>query len=105
MEKKRKFSGPELCKYEAHEVVKLLKNGDVSSVELLDAATKRISQTGKIINATTTVCEERARTAAKSLDSTEDSHDGWLAGLPITIKDLKMVAGVRTTYGLSLIHI
>jgi amidase len=99
MEKKRKFSGPELCKYEAHEVVKLLKNGDVSSVELLDAATKRISQTGKIINATTTVCEERARTAAKSLDSTEDSHDGWLAGLPITIKDLKMVAGVRTTYG------
>ena len=99
MEKKRKFSGPELCKYEAHEVVKFLKNGDVSSVELLDAATKRISQTGKIINATTTVCEERARTAAKSLDSTEDSHDGWLAGLPITIKDLKMVAGVRTTYG------
>ena len=54
MEKKRKFSGSELCKYEAHEVVKLLKNGDVSSGELLDAASKRISQTGKIINATTT---------------------------------------------------
>ena len=99
MEKKRKFSGSELCKYEAHEAVKLLKNGDVSSGELLDAATKRISQTGKIINATTTLCEERARTAAKFLDNTEDSHDGWLAGLPITIKDLKMVAGVRTTYG------
>ena len=99
MENKRKFSGPELCKYEAHEVVKLLKNGDVSSSELLDAATKRISQTGKIINATITLCEERARTAAKFLDRTEDSHDGWLAGLPITIKDLKMVAGVCTTYG------
>jgi amidase len=99
MEKKIKFSGPELCKYEAHEVVKLLKNGDVSSGELLDAATKRISQTGKVINATPTLCEERARMAARSLESSKDSHDGWLAGLPITIKDLNIVAGVRTTYG------
>ena len=99
MGKKRNFTGPELCKYEAHEVVKLLKNGDVSPGELLDAATKRISQTGRLINATPTLCEDRARTAAKSLDSGLDSHDGWLAGLPITIKDLNMVAGVRTTYG------
>mgnify|MGYP005711188929 FL=1 len=99
MEKKRNFTGPELCKYEAHEVVKLLKNGEVSPGELLDAATKRISQTGRLINATPTLCEDRARTAAKSLDSGPDSHDGWLAGLPITIKDLNMVAGVRTTYG------
>ena len=99
MGKKRNFTGPELCKYEAHEVVKLLKNGDVSPGELLDAATKRISQTGRLINATPTLCEDRARTAAKSLDSGPDSHDGWLAGLPITIKDLNMVAGVRTTYG------
>ena len=99
MEKKRNFTGPELCKYEANEVVKLLKNGDVSPGELLDAATKRISQTGGLINATPTLCEDRARTAAKSLDSGPESHDGWLAGLPITIKDLNMVAGVRTTYG------
>ena len=26
-------------------------------------------------------------------------HPGWLAGLPVTIKDLTDVAGVRTTYG------
>ena len=32
------FSGPELCRLEAHEVVALLKKGEVSPEELLDAA-------------------------------------------------------------------
>jgi amidase len=91
------FSGPELCGLEAHRVVKILKAGQVSPAELLEAAVQRISQTGPAINATPTLCATRARKAV--LDPQESGHAGWLAGLPISIKDLNAVAGVRTTYG------
>ena len=93
------FSGPDLCCYEAHEVVEMLQSGEVSPTELIDAALKRVSQTGPLINATPTICEERARTSVASLYKKEWDHPGWLGGLPITIKDLNDVADVRTTYG------
>ena len=55
------------------------------------------------VNALPTLCLERAREHAKRL---MDGHGrgaevepGWLAGLPVAIKDLTDVAGVRTTYG------
>ena len=97
MNTKLNFSGPELCGLEAHQVVAMLKAGDVSSADLLDAATQRISKTGPVINATPTLCEARARGAV--LNPREVGHAGWLAGLPISIKDLNEVAGVLTTYG------
>ena len=37
--------------------------------------------------------------AGAVLDIEESGHADWLAGLPISIKDLNAVAGVRTTYG------
>src|SRR5262249_60830360 len=40
----------------------------------------------------------RARDAAKPLPANSDDP-GWLAGLPVIIKDTADVAGVRTTYG------
>ena len=50
------FTGPELCKFEAHEVVALLKAREISSSDLIDAALTRIAQTGPLINATPTLC-------------------------------------------------
>lgn len=97
MKRSPNFSGPELCRLEAHTVVSMLKAGHVSIPELIDAATLRISKTGPLINATPTICKERALAAIVNLD--ESSHTGWLAGLPILIKDLNSVAGVRTTFG------
>lgn len=91
------FTGPELCKFEAHEVVALLKAREISSSDLIDAALTRIAQTGPLINATPTLCEARAR--AVDLSSRDSTPAGWLAGLPITIKDLNAVADVRTTFG------
>ncbi|MEW2915115.1 amidase family protein [Leisingera sp. JC11] len=93
------FTGPELCRLEAHEVVTLLKKGEVSSRELLDAAFERIEAVRPSINATTVTCKERAYEAVDNLDDSENDNPGWLAGLPIGIKDLTPVAGVRTTFG------
>ena len=92
-----KFSGPDLCKLDAYKVVKMLRVGDISTAELIDAAMQRIAKTGPVINATPTLCKDRALGAI--LNSNESDHVGWLAGLPISIKDLNSVAGVRTTFG------
>lgn len=91
------FTGPGICAKDAHEVVAMLKTGEVSPAELIDAALTRIAQVDPAVNATVTLCEDRAR--AVRLDSAQADHPGWLAGLPIGIKDLTPVQGVRTTWG------
>jgi amidase len=95
----RPFTGPDLCRLEAHEVVSLLKRRDVSPKDLLDAAYARTEQVEPAINATPTLCPDRAYAHAKALDDRHSDHPGWLAGLPIGIKDLDRVKGVRCTYG------
>lgn len=91
------FSGPELCALSAHEVVQLLRRREVSASELLQASQARVEAVEPAINAMPTCCFERAEACAKSLR--DGAGASWLAGLPIGIKDLSAVAGVRTTYG------
>ena len=95
----RNFSGAELSRYEAHEVVALLRKREASPRELLDIAFSRIRETSPAINATVTTCEERAYAAAGELKTEAPDHPGCLFGLPIGIKDLNNVAGVRTSFG------
>lgn len=95
----RPFTGPELCRLDAVEVVGLLRSGQVRPAELLDAVYDRIAETGPAINATPTLCPDRAYDRAAQLEGHHSDHAGWLAGLPIGIKDLTPVEGVRTTFG------
>ena len=88
------FTGPDLCAHEAHEVVGLLKRGEVSPSELLDASLKRCAEVEPDVNAMPILCEERARQALDSIPT-----NSLLSGLPIAIKDLMAVGGVKTTYG------
>ncbi len=93
----------ELFRMSASEAVARLKRGDVSPVELIDAAAKRIAAIEPQVNALPTLCLDRARERAKAIPALAKSgasdRPGWLAGLPVAIKDLNDVAGVRTTYG------
>lgn len=96
------YTGPELCALSARETVAKLKSREITPTECLDAAFTRIAQTDGAINATPTLCEDRARAALGKLEADarkNGDYDGWLAGLPVTIKDLNAVAGVRTTFG------
>jgi len=90
------FTGPELCKLQAHEVVALLKKKEIAPKDLLEASFSRIEAIGSVTNATPVICPERAYGHAKNL--TEKAKTG-LGGLPLGIKDLTPVAGVRTTFG------
>ncbi len=84
----------ELWKKTATDVVALLKAGAVSPAELLDVLRARIAAVDGAVNALPTLCWDRARAAAERAD-----RNSVLAGLPVAIKDLAPVAGVRTTFG------
>ena len=91
----------DLIKLTARQAVAELKRGAVSPVELIDAALERIDQTGDAVNALPTICPDRARDNAARLPNLDESDTprGYLHGLPIAIKDLVDVAGVRSTRG------
>jgi amidase len=93
----------DLIRLTATEAVARLKRREISPLDLIDAAEKRIGSVEPAVNALPTLCLDRARNHARQLMNgqrrgTEDEA-GWLAGLPVSIKDLVDVAGVRTTYG------
>ncbi|MAF49325.1 MAG: amidase family protein [Rhodospirillales bacterium] len=91
----------ELIAKTARQIVALLKKGEVTPGQLIDAALARIEAVDAKLNALPTLCAERARQAAENLGGPNADTDapGWLAGLPIAVKDLSNVAGVRTTFG------
>ena len=92
----------DLWKLTAMQVVDLLNKKQVSPLELIDGALERIGETDNDLNALPTVCSERARSKAKELMAQpppDPVPTGYLYGLPVAVKDLKDVAGVRSTKG------
>ncbi|MEO5695058.1 MAG: amidase family protein, partial [Usitatibacter sp.] len=91
----------DLFRRSAREVSGLLRRREVSPVEAVHAALERIAATDGALNAVPTVCAERALAHARRIESegTAGRPPAWLGGLPIVVKDLNDVAGVRTTYG------
>lgn len=89
----------EYHRWTAVEAVSRLRNGDVTPLELIDAAAARIAAVEPIVNALPTLCLDRARERALNLPRPAGDDPGHLFGLPIVIKDLTEVAGVRTTFG------
>ena len=94
-----------LCKLSAREAVSKLKLSEITPTEMIDAAEKRVLETDGKINALPTLCFERAREKANYLleHPAKDPPPHYLFGLPIAVKDLVEVSGVRTTWG-SPIH-
>src|ERR1044071_4825735 len=88
----------------AVEAVRRLNKGEVSPLDLVEASASRIAEVEPAVNALPTLCLDRARDHARRIMQGGAACDaageaGWLAGLPVSIKDLTDVAGVRTTYG------
>ena len=89
----------DLYQLPASEVVAKLKAGSISAHDCLDSLQKRIDETEIAINALPTLCFDRAREQADKIQSLPAEKRGFLAGLPVTIKDLTPVADVKTTFG------
>jgi amidase len=93
--------GDVLIRRTAVEVVEMLRKGEITSSELIDASLARIRAVDPAVNALPTICVEHARDHARRMGGTkvERGSPGWLGGLPIAIKDLMNVTGVRSTSG------
>src|SRR5437660_451320 len=89
----------ELIRQDAVTIVARLKRGEVTPHDLLDALEKRIAAVDGAVNALPTRCFDRARRHADRLIQKPVAERGQLAGIPIPIKDLVDVAGVRSTQG------
>jgi amidase len=88
-----------LIKKTATEIIDLLKAEALSPLDLLDTLEARVAEVDGDVNALPTLCFERARDNAKAIMDKPVAERGILAGMPVAIKDLAPVAGVRSTWG------
>ena len=91
----------ELCFWSASEMAAAVKKKRLSPVEIVDAHLARIEKVNPKVNAYCTVVPEMAREAAKKAETEvmRGEKVGPLHGVPVSIKDLTLTAGIRTTWG------
>ncbi len=89
----------ELWQLSATEAVDKLRGAELSPLEMVEAAAARITAVEPHINALPIRFFDEARAQAKAFRRQPADHPGWLAGLPIAIKDYNDVGGQLTTYG------
>ena len=84
----------------AAELARLVRARELSPVEVLDACLERVEALNPALNAVVTL-DPRARDAARDLERRIAAGErvGPLAGVPVGIKDVTQVGGVRCTFG------
>ncbi|MFC5676376.1 amidase [Aeromicrobium endophyticum] len=90
----------ELHDLDATDQARLLRDREVSSVELVTHHLDRVERHGPALGAFVTVTAERALAQAAAADALlAAGHAPVFTGVPTAIKDLTSTAGVRTTMG------
>ncbi|MDZ8258107.1 amidase [Nostoc sp. ChiQUE01b] len=85
----------------AHQLAQMIRDRQVSAMEVLHAYLAQISKHNSKLNAICTLDEDNARTRAKLADEALARGEYWgaLHGVPVTIKDIFETVGLRTTAG------
>lgn len=91
----------ELCYMSAGDLARLIRDRQVSPVEVIDAHLARIEATEPTLNSFITLLPDHAREAARRAETQiqAGNYRGPLHGIPVGLKDLFNTAGVRTTSG------
>src|SRR5205085_5885086 len=97
----RRVTADPICDLDLRGIGEAIHAGKLSSVEATEAYLRRIERHDGVLRAYITVMAERALAAAKRADAErqQDRRRGPLHGVPIALKDLIAVAGVRMTAG------
>jgi amidase len=90
------LSGAELSFAPATEQARLVREGQISSVELVELYLERISRLDPELNAFVTVRGEDALADARAADASRSN--AVFRGVPIAVKDLTATKGIRTTF-------
>ena len=91
----------ELMFLSAHEQRRLIVEKAISSVEMVEASHRRITELEPQLNAFITLDEDAALSTARKADEQQakGKNLGVLHGVPIAVKDLEVTKGLRTTLG------
>lgn len=91
----------DLIRLTAREVVRLLRDGEVTPIEALDALEHHVRTHDTAVNALPITFFDHARERAAEFQRRhpDPTERGWLAGLPVAIKDYNDVAGQITSHG------
>jgi amidase len=89
----------ELWELTATDAVSRLRRREVSPLEMVEAAAVRIAAVEPRVNALPIRFLDVARDQARHFRREASDHPGWLAGLPIAVKDYNDVGGQLTTCG------
>jgi len=83
-----------------------LKNKDFSAIELTENVLNKIKKQNNSIHAYLTITEELALSQAKKVDKKIQNKEeiGPLAGIPLAVKDLILVEGIKTTAGSKILE-
>jgi aspartyl-tRNA(Asn)/glutamyl-tRNA(Gln) amidotransferase subunit A len=80
---------------------KYISSGEISPVDLIDATLERITRLNSKLNAFITVLDDSARQDAENAEMQikQGNYRGPLHGVPVCLKDLIYMKGVRSTSG------
>lgn len=96
----------ELYAMTAHQLSEMMKNKEISALELTESVFNRIKSVESKVDAYITICEEEALKKAKEVDEKrakgQPLHD--LAGIPIGIKDNISTKGILTTCSSKILY-
>ena len=96
----------ELCYKSGAELSRLIRNGDLSPVDVVEAHLARVEALEPRLNSFITRLPERAMASARyaEWEIGAGRYRGPLHGIPIGLKDLYHVKGVRNTAGSRIFH-
>lgn len=85
----------------ASQLAQMIRDRQISAIDLLDAHLAQIAKHNPKLNAICTLDAENARNQAKQADEALAKGENWgaLHGVPVTIKDIFETAGLHTTAG------
>ncbi len=91
----------EILNFDAHKLARLIRQRELSAVEVTTASLEQMQQLEPTLHAFCTPTPELAMAQAKAIDLklAKGETVGPLAGVPLAVKDLINTAGVKTTSG------
>lgn len=91
----------EFRRIDASTIAARVRSGDLSAVEVTEAALATIATIDPVLHAFTHVAREEALATAEAIDARRRRGEdlGPLAGVPVPVKDLVLTRGMRTTFG------
>ena len=94
----------DLCFTPAVELRDMIRKKLISPLEVVNTFLNRIEKINPKINAYCTLVPELALQAAKGAETAirQGGEVGLLTGIPVSIKDITLTAGIRTTFGSKL---